>query len=139
MTQRLTQAFVDQASASGRDRIVFDSQLPGLGLRITLTGRKIFVVQARVGGRKRRITVGYAPDMTLSKARTEAGHTLSAMRSGVDPTTERKTRLRASVARTISLGQLAELWMADVVRPKLKPRTAFDYGQLLAKHILAGR
>jgi integrase len=26
--------------------------------------------------------------------------------------------------------------MADFVRPKLKPRTAFDYGQLLAKHIL---
>jgi integrase len=136
VTQKLTQAFVDSQVADGRDRIVFDSQLPGLGLRITLTGKKIFVAQARVGGRKRRITLGYAPDMTLSMARTEAGHTLSAMRSGLDPTAERKTRLRASVARTISLGQLAELWMADVVGPKLKPRTAFDYGQLLAKHIL---
>jgi integrase len=136
VTQRLTQAFVDAQIADGRDRIIFDSQLPGLGLRVTLAGKRIFIAQATVGGRKRRITVGYAADMPLSKARVEAIHTLAAMRGGVDPTIERKTRQRASVARTISIGQLAELWMADVVRPKLKPRTAFDYEQLLAKHIL---
>jgi hypothetical protein len=81
VTQRLTQAFVDAQVADGRDRIVFDSQLPGLGLRVTLTGKRIFVAQARVSGRKRRITVGYAPNMTLSKARIEALQTLAAMRS----------------------------------------------------------
>jgi integrase len=31
---------------------------------------------------------------------------------------------------------LAEKWMADYVRPKLKPRTVFDYERLLAQHIL---
>ena len=76
MTQRLTQAFVDAQVADGSDRIAFDSQLPGLGLRITATGKKIFVAQARVAGRKRRITVGYAPDMSLSNARLEALQTL---------------------------------------------------------------
>jgi integrase len=30
---------------------------------------------------------------------------------------------------------LADKWLADYVRPKLKPRTVFDYEQLLAKHI----
>ena len=48
----------------------------------------------------------------------------------------RRRGMKKAVARAITLGQLAELWMADVVGPKLKPRTAFDYGQLLAKHIL---
>ena len=42
--------FVYQASASGRDRIVFDSQQPGLGLRITPIGTKIFIAEARVSG-----------------------------------------------------------------------------------------
>jgi hypothetical protein len=115
VTQRLTQAFVDQASASGRDRIVFDSQQPGLGLRITPTGTKIFIAQARVSGRKRRITVGYAPDMTLSKARAEALQMLAAMRGGVDPAADRKARLRASVARSITIRELSERWMTEIV------------------------
>jgi integrase len=132
VTQRLTQAFVDAQAGDGSDSIVFDSQVPGLGLRVTPTGTRIFVAQARVGGRKRRITLGMAPAMTLAKARTEALHTLAELRSGKDPTHERKARQSGSV----TIAALADRWMADFVRPKLKPRTAFDYEQLLAKHIL---
>jgi integrase len=54
----------------------------------------------------------------------------------VDPTAKRKARLRASAAKTITIRELSERWMADVVYPKRKPRTALDYGQVLAKHIL---
>jgi integrase len=131
VTQHLTQAFVDQASADGRDRIVFDSKAPGLGLRITPTGTKIFVAQARVLGRKRRITIGYARGaggMSLAKARTEALHTLLAMR--------RKARLRALAARSITIRELSERWMVELVIPKRKPRTVSDYKQLLSRHIL---
>ena len=78
--QKLTQALVDAQAADGRDRFIFDSQLSGFALRITPTGKKIFVAQSRVSGRKRRITVGYASDMPLSKARQEALQTLAAMR-----------------------------------------------------------
>jgi integrase len=58
------------------------------------------------------------------------------MRNGVDPTADRKARLRAAAAKGVTLRQLAETWMADFVLPKLKPRTAFDYQQILGKHIL---
>jgi integrase len=136
VTQKLTQAFVDQASGDGRDRIIFDRQLPGLGLRITPAGKKIFVAQAYVSRRKRRITLGYAPDMSLSKARLEALQTLAAMRGGVDPTDDRKARLRASAARTITLRELSERWLTEFVVPKLKPRTVSDYKQLLSTRIL---
>jgi integrase len=132
VTQRLTQAFIDAQAATGRDRIVFDSQVPGLGLRVTPTGKRIFVAQARVGGRKRRVTLGFAPAMTLAQARTEALHTLAELRRGKDPTHERKARQSGNV----TVAALAERWMADFVRPKLKPRTVFDYERLLAKHIL---
>jgi integrase len=132
VTQRLTRAFIDAQTGDGRDRIVFDSQISGLGLRVTPTGTRIFIAQARVGGRKRRITLGFAPGMTLSQARTEALHALAELRSGKDPTHERKARQSNSV----TVAALAERWMADFVRPKLKPRTAFDYERLLSKHIL---
>jgi integrase len=136
VTQRLTQAFVDTQAADGRDRIVFDSQVAGLGLRVTPTGTRIFVAQGRVGGRKRRVTVGYAPDMTLSRARTEALHALAAMRSGRDPVAERRARASVAAAKGTTITALADKWMADFVRPKLKPQTASDYQKLLAKCIL---
>jgi integrase len=134
--QRLTQAFVDAQAGNGRDRLFFDSQLPGLALRVTPTGTRIFVVQARVAGHKRRITLGFAPGMSLSVARKEAQQTLVAMRGGVDPTADRKARQRASAARTITIRELSEQWLADFVVPKLKPRTVYDYRNLLARHIL---
>ena len=65
MTQKLTQPFVDAQTADGRDRIVFDSQVSGLGLRITPTGTKIFIAQARIAGQQAsdhgRVCGGYAP------------------------------------------------------------------------------
>jgi hypothetical protein len=66
---------------TGKDYIVFDSQLSGLGLRVTPAGKKIFIAQAYVAKRKRRITIGYAPEISLSKARIEAIQTLAAMRN----------------------------------------------------------
>ena len=136
MTQRLTQPFVDAQTANGRDRIVFDSQVSGLGLRITPTGTKIFVAQARVAGRKRRITVGYAADMPLSRARTEAQQVIVAMRGGIDPTADQKARLRAAAARSVTLRDFSARWLAEHVFPKLKPRTSQGYKEILARHIL---
>jgi hypothetical protein len=134
VTQRLTQAFVDAQAATGRDRIVFDSQVLGFGLRVTPVGTKLFIVQARVSGRKRRVTVGTSPAMSLAKARSEALQTLAAMRSGVDPIQERKARLRAAAAKSITVRELSEQWLAEFVIPKLKPRTQFDYRRLLVRH-----
>jgi Arm DNA-binding domain/Phage integrase, N-terminal SAM-like domain len=136
VTQRLTQAFVDAAPVTGRDYIVFDSQLSGLGLRITPTGTKIFVAQARVVGRKRRITVGYAPNMSLAEARGEARQMLAAMHCGVDPKADQKARLRASAARGVTIKDFSERWLAEHAIPKLKPRTTRGYKEIFTRHIL---
>jgi integrase len=136
VTQRLTQAFVDAQVRTDRDRIIFDSLVPGLGLRITPIGTRIFLAQARIAGRKRRITLGYAPDMPLSQARAEAHEVLASMRRGIDPTADQKARLRAAAAKSTTFRELSERWMAEFVEPKLKPRTATDYRHLLSSRIL---
>jgi integrase len=136
VTQRLIQAFVDAAPVTGKDYIVFDSQLSGLGLRVTPTGKKIFIAQAYVARRKRRITVGYSPDISLSKARVEAQQMLAAMKRGIDATADQKARLRAAQAQSITLRELSERWVAEFVISKLKPRTASDYQQVLSQHVL---
>ena len=136
MTQRLTQHIVDTQAANGRDRIIFDSQISGLGLRITPTGTKIFVAQARIAGRKRRITVGYAADMPLSKARAEAQQMIAAMHAGIDPAADQRARLRAAAARSVTLRDFSARWLAEHAFPKLKPRTAQGYKEILHRHIL---
>ena len=135
MTQRLTQAFVDAQAGDGSDRIVFDSQLPGLGLRITPTGTRIFRRTGEGRGPQAARHLGFAADMTLTRARTEALHALGrhAERQGPGP---RAQGASERAQQGITIAALADKWMADFVRPKLKPRTAFDYERLLAKHIL---
>src|SRR5579883_2360196 len=47
----------------------WDSASPGLGLRVSQGGSRVWVVMARGGGRKRRITLGAYPLLTLESAR----------------------------------------------------------------------
>jgi integrase len=133
---RLTEALVGSLEPTGHDRFIFDDRQPGFAVRVTPTGTKIFVAQARVAGRKRRVTVGYSPDITVARAREDALQILADMRRGCDPVVERKSRRQAAAAGEMTVAQLAEKWMADYVQPKLKPRTVFDYERLLAQHIL---
>jgi integrase len=131
---RFTEAFIAGLKPDGRDRILSDVH-PGFGVRITPTGTKIFIAQAFVAGRRRRITIGFHPTMTVAEAREEALQALADMRRGSDPTLERKARLRAATAKEMTVAQLGDKWLADYVRPKLKPRTIFDYERILAQHI----
>jgi integrase len=133
---RLTEAIVESLAPDGRDRFVFDARQPGFAIRVTPAGTKIFTAQGYVLGRKRRVTVGYYPDVSVAQARELALQALADMRRGNDPIVERKTRLTAAKAREMTLAQLADKWLADYVKPKLKPHTIRDYQQLLGQHIL---
>jgi integrase len=130
---KLTERLVE-SMAPGRDRIVFDTT-PGFGIRVTPSGTKIFVAQARVAGRKRRVTVGYYPELTIMQAREQALQALADMRRGNDPVVERKARAQAAAAGEMTIAELCDKWLADYVRPKLKPRTVIDYELLVAQRI----
>ena len=131
---KLTERFVGSLMPDGHDRIVFDTS-PGFGVRVTPAGTRIFIAQARVAGRKRRIAIGYHPDITVTQAREQALQALSDMRHGNDPVIERKARVQAAAAGEMTVAELAEKWFADYVRPKLKPRTVLDHERLIAKHV----
>jgi integrase len=132
---RLTDASINSLNPDGRDRLIFDNRQPGFGLRLTPAGSKIFVAQGRVAGRKRRVTLGYYPNITVAKAREDALQVLADMRRGCDPLGERKARLKASGAGVTTVNDLLDKWTRDHVEPKLKPRTASDYTRLFTRHI----
>jgi integrase len=130
MPVRLTEALLDSLTPSDRDRFLFDSQLPTFCFRLTPKGRGIFYVG------KPRHTVGYRPPLKAAPAREQAHAMLVDIRQGRDPAVERKVRAARMAAGTMTVAQLAEKWLANYVRPKLKPRTVIDYQGLLAQHIL---
>ena len=78
--------------AGQKDRLVFDDTVRGLGLRISTTGSKGFLVQYRnAAGNKRRLPLGAWGAITLEQARQAAQSVLGQVASGRDPYSERKT------------------------------------------------
>ena len=70
MTQRqyrtLSKRIVDSLPADGKDTVYWDRELPGFGLRVYATGRKVFVVQTRAFGRSKRVTLGEHMELAVA-------------------------------------------------------------------------
>jgi hypothetical protein len=62
--------------------IVFDGALPGFGVRIRAGGKKIWIVQYRLGAKQRRITLGTVETVDPEEARKRAKATLSKVHLG---------------------------------------------------------
>ena len=61
MLVKITKRQVDATRPKARDAFLWDSELKGFGLKITPAGRKVYVLQYRMGGRGtpcRRLTIG---------------------------------------------------------------------------------
>jgi integrase len=83
-----------------------------------------------------KVKLGRFPDITVAAARRDAREALDAIRRGQDPAKDKIDRRRAFEYGAITITDLADRWMVEVVRPKRKPRTIDDYERILAKHIL---
>jgi integrase len=133
-TTRITKRAVDAAKARKADSYLWDAELPGFGLKVTPTGRKVYLVQYRLGGRKgrtRRVTIGQHGQITPTFARDEAKRLLGAIATGRDPAAERD---RAKDDK--SLAVVLEQFFAEHVKPKLKAGTAGEYQRTARLHVL---
>jgi hypothetical protein len=55
------------------EEIYWDDVVPGLGVRIRITGGRTFVYQYKVGGATRRLAIGRVGAIKVSRAREIAG------------------------------------------------------------------
>jgi len=81
----LTAKLVRDSQPGPKDAILFDRALPGFGLRIHPSGRKVWIVQARIEGRSRRIVIARFGEMQLAEARRRARDMLDRIRKGANP------------------------------------------------------
>ncbi|MFC1491840.1 Arm DNA-binding domain-containing protein [Nitrospinota bacterium] len=68
----------------------WDDELPGFGVRVTASGIKAYVLNYRVKGRERRMTIGRHGEIAPAKARDEAMRLKAEARAGMDPLAERE-------------------------------------------------
>lgn len=119
----------------GEERWLWDDELPGFGLRLYGSGRRVFFVQFRLGGRgapQRRLKLGIYGIVTPAQAREWAEQALRLVAEGKDPKAL-KLEERAAAARTLEA--VAAEWLADG-RGKRRDSTLRLYGDLLGRLIL---
>ena len=84
-TVDLSAKLARQKKPGEKEIILFDRAVPGFGLRIHPSGRKIYIVQARIEGRTRRMTIGKHGEMDFRSARRRAREFLARIRAGENP------------------------------------------------------
>ena len=95
----LTARLARESKAGDKDIILFDQALPGFGLRIHPSGRKVWIVQARIDGRSRRMVVARYGAMRLASARRRARDMLGRIRAGQNPAEDIRREKRTPAFR----------------------------------------
>ena len=114
----------------------YDDSLPGFVLRVTPGGDKTFSVMYRIGGLRRRYTIGAFPVMELATARDRAKDALELVRHGIDPAEEHERREEAEVARRIegfTFEMLAKQFLREHVE---KLRSAYEVNRSFDQYLL---
>ena len=91
---RLLGHAVAAARPRGREYTLSDGAPAHFGVRVQPTGVRSFIVQTRVEGRMRTLTLGRFPETSLADARKEAAAVLARVWAGEDVTLGRRRQWR---------------------------------------------
>ena len=128
---KITKRMVDALVPSERERVVWDDDIHGFGVRVHPTGRKVYIVKYRHEGRAVKATIGPHGPITPAAARARAAEIVTLARTGRD--LEGKTPRKAGGATT---AELARRFLDEYVPGHLKPNTAKLYRKIIGKRIL---
>lgn len=126
ITPPLTRRAIAGARPKASEYTLWDSALAHFGVRVHPSGVRAFIVQTRVRGRMRKLTLGRFPDMSLADARTEAATTLARIWSG---------KLQARPARIPRFAEFAVRYR-ERCKARWKPATLKTYDTYLRARLL---
>jgi len=109
MKRELTAKFVEKPPLPrvAQDRAIYwDQSLSRLGLMVTSRGHKSWIIQYRMGGRSRRVTLDGI--LSLKEARDQAHEILSQVAKGDDPAGAKR---KARAAKVDTFGAIAESYL----------------------------
>lgn len=135
---KLTKRAVESIAPKDKRAIYYDTELKGFCLKITPSGAKTWCVEYRAAGtgrkgNKQRLTIGSAAAISADNARTAAKKILSSVALGNDPASARRKAKQSPTLR-----EFGELYLQEVAKTTLKPRTYANYVIYLRKHAFPG-
>lgn len=105
ITQRTIRALTPPSKGN---KVIWDDEVVGLGVRITASGAVSFVLRYVINARERRLTIGRYPDLSASAAREEATRLRGALVHGHDPLAERQARRMAPTMYDLAADYLSK-------------------------------
>jgi integrase len=132
--QKLTKSTVESLSPTGEDYVVWDSALPGFGVRVKPSNVKSYIVQYRnrKTGTSRRKTLGqHGPLLTFHKAKERARIILADALKGNDPVADDR-----AVRDAPTMGQLAADYLEQHAIPKKRTRSVANDRSMINRTIL---
>jgi integrase len=129
MAEKLTDRTVKALACPVQgNRIAYDAELKGFGIRATAAGAKAFVLNYHGRGRERRLTIGSYPAWSVAAARKEAERLRQEIERGIDPLGAREVERAAA-----TVNDLCDRYLAEHAEPK--KRTAGADRKMIDRHI----
>jgi integrase len=133
--QRLTKTLLVGlvAPEAGKRQVIYDTEIPKLGMRISHTGVRAFYVVKRLGGTMVWIKLGTFPDMTCEQARNEAGKILGEFAKGENP-----AAVKRAVKAELTFGEAFDDFLERKRKRDGSPisdKTKRDYSDLLRLYL----
>ncbi len=131
MGENFSKTYIRDLPPPGKaNKIYYDDQVHGFGIRVTAGGAKSFVLNYRTqSGRERRITIGGFGDWAVEAARKEARRLRQIVDQGGDPLGDIEA-LRAAP----TMSELCDRFIAEHVSRK-RAGTQVDYKSIIEKHV----
>ena len=127
---KLSKRTVDALSVESRDAVFWDREIPGFGVRVYATGRKVYVVQTRgPAGGPRRVTIGRHGEVSADEARSRAVVIIDRIKRGEDP-------VPPPPAPAWTVADLAQRYMEAHVAVNCRPGTVDLYRHIVTAYIL---
>ncbi len=126
---KLTKTVVDIAQPRQVPYEIREAAVPGFLLKVTPTGRKVFMLAyVANNGQRRKPAIGRFGELTVEQARIIAQDWLADVRKGKDPSAEKSAARRAPTVK-----ELFDRFITDYSEPRNKPSTVDanrSYGKL---------
>ena len=126
---KLTMRSVEALSTGERDTLCWDRDVPGFGIRVYRTGRKVYVVQTRGPAGSRRAIVGVHGTLRPEQARRQAIDMIDRIKRGEDA-------LAKEPAPEPTVADLAKRYMEAHVEVNCRPGTVEGFGRIVRLYIV---
>ncbi len=127
LPQKITKSYVDKLSTPETGQaFIRDTELKGFAVRVTSSGAKSFILEKRIDGKVKRLTLGRYPELTVEQARKEAHKLLGHIATGRNPVAEKKQEALQGTTLKQAFDDFVK------TRKNLKERTLYDYRRVMS-------